>query len=132
MTDSNEFQWIRGFGRVTDRADECVVKPNFNHWCSKHKMKTCDNHKLPHCNIIGELVSCDINRTVHDGPTTIHLSHGKKYCCECLGQMNRIPFGLFNIKFNVVKKTKAELVEMAKEMDPPNEALVEQVNNFYK
>lgn len=132
MTDDDRFQYIRGFGRVVDRADECVVNPNFNNWCSKHKMRTCDNHKPLHCNVIGDLVSCSTARTVHYDSTTIHLSPGKKYCSECIGNMDRIPIGFFKVNFTGLKKTKIELIEMAKEMDPPNEALVEQVNNFYK
>lgn len=131
MEDSPGLQWVRAFGRVTDRADKCVVNPNFNHWCSKHKMKTCNNHKPLHCNVVGELVSSNRSRTLQDGSKKIHVAWRKDYCFECIGQANQFPYAKGD-HYNVLKKTKAELVEMAKEMDPPNEALVEQVNNFYK
>lgn len=131
---SREMAAIRILGRVADRKEQCEVNPNFNHWCRTHRQKTCDNRKPLHCSVVGELVEAVNNITVYDGPTTVHLVAGKKYCLECgcttFWGKNLWHWSLVQGSVNVIKRTKEQLIEIAK--DPENPNLIAEINNFYK
>lgn len=133
MEQSREMESIRIFGRVADRKEQCEVNPNFNHWCRTHRQATCANHKPLHCSVAGDLVMAKNDISLHDGPNTVHLVSGKKYCMECGCASNGIclipPF--FVREITVVKRNKKEMIDLEKQ-ESKNPSLIAEINNFYK
>lgn len=82
----------RRLSLVTDREEKCVVHPQFNHFCSKHRQPTCATKKPPHCAWKGKLalIACDLNIHIDGPPKKFYkLCNGKQYCEECIGQFEK-------------------------------------------
>lgn len=113
--------YYRRLSLVQDREEKCVVNPQFNHFCSKHRQPTCANKKPLHCAWKGKLetVFSDITISI-DGPPkrTYTLRAGNNYCQECVGQSQQAMHVFYEMDHSTIgpmhlsKCTPAEIQAM--------------------